>query len=165
MTEQEIEEIKPNDPSNMIILRHLTDKLQEYEFKLIKAAREWRDTFDSIQDAIFIQDKDFKITRVNRAFCDLMDMDPREIIGKKCFEICCPLANCEKLNTPLAECAFEHVRKTRKSVKTELHVEKLGGWIEISVYPIRNGNVHSAIHVIRDINDKKLSGEGNDNAG
>ena len=157
MTEREIEEIKPNDPTNMIILRHLTDKLQDYEYKLIKAAREWRDTFDSIQDALFIQDKDYKIIRVNRAFCEIVDMDPREVIGKKCYEICCSMADCKTLNKPPEDCAFKVVCDTKNSVKKEIYIEKFGGWVEITVYPIKNGHVHSAIHIIRNINDKKLS--------
>ena len=165
MLNKDIEEIKPNDQTNMIILRHLTDKLQDYEFKLIKAAREWRDTFDSIQDALFIQDKDFKITRVNKAFCELIDMDPREVIGKKCYEICHIHTNCETLNNPPEDCAFKVICEVKKPIKKEVYIEKFGGWVEISVHPIKNGHVHSAIHIIRDINDKKLSEEGTLNAG
>lgn len=50
-------------------------------------AAEWEETFNSMTDLVSLQDVDFTIVRVNKAFADAMGKDARDLIGKKCFEV------------------------------------------------------------------------------
>ena len=60
---------------------------KEAEQQIRLAAEEWERTFNSISDLMFIQDKDFKITRVNKSCCEALKLKPAEIVGRKCHEI------------------------------------------------------------------------------
>jgi signal transduction histidine kinase len=74
--------------------------LNDYIEKELKRVNdEWDKVFDAIGDLVFIQDKDFTITRVNKAFADALKLKPEKIIGRKCYEVlhqkdalwpCCP---------------------------------------------------------------------------
>ena len=66
-TVQRIRETNPNLP--IVVLTDIT-KRKKAEEKIKHAAKEWQRTFDSISDLVFIQDKDFTITKVNKAFAD-----------------------------------------------------------------------------------------------
>jgi len=44
--------------------------------------RQWRDTFDSIDDLIFVHSIDGQILRTNRAFADRVNLEPVSIVGK-----------------------------------------------------------------------------------
>lgn len=55
--------------------------------QIIHAAKEWRTTFDSITDLISIHDKNFKIRRVNKALANTFGKEPKELIGKTCYEL------------------------------------------------------------------------------
>ncbi|MBU0680071.1 MAG: response regulator [Proteobacteria bacterium] len=46
-------------------------------------------TFDAIDDIITIQDKDMRITRVNRAACATFNAPAAELVGRYCYEMFC----------------------------------------------------------------------------
>jgi PAS domain S-box-containing protein len=69
-----------------IVSQDITDRMQASE-RLKQAADEWQKTFDSITDLIFIIDGDFKIIKVNAAFCAYMKAKPEDLIGKRCYEV------------------------------------------------------------------------------
>jgi two-component system NtrC family sensor kinase len=48
---------------------------------------QWRDTFDSIDDLIFVHSTDGRILRTNRAFSDRVHLEPAAIVGKNVREI------------------------------------------------------------------------------
>jgi PAS domain S-box-containing protein len=48
---------------------------------LTQAAAEWQRTFDSVDTALLILDRDGRITRINRAARDLLGMDYPEVLG------------------------------------------------------------------------------------
>ena len=60
---------------------------KKVEQKLKQATEEWRNTFDSITDLVFIQDKNFTIIKANKALIKSLKLKPEQIIGKKCFEV------------------------------------------------------------------------------
>jgi PAS domain S-box-containing protein len=49
---------------------HDITRRKQAQGKIERAAGEWRTTFDSISDMVSIQDKDFRLLRVNKAFAD-----------------------------------------------------------------------------------------------
>ena len=68
------------------------------EDKIRLEAEQWQATFDAITDLVSIQDNEYRLVRVNKAYADTFGMKPEELIGKKCFELVhgtdCPINNC-----------------------------------------------------------------------
>jgi CheY-like chemotaxis protein len=56
------------------------------------AARQWRVTFDAIDDAVAVLDLDLGIERANRAFCDLAGTSPEALAGRRVTEVLPALA-------------------------------------------------------------------------
>ncbi|UCE99528.1 MAG: response regulator [Planctomycetota bacterium] len=121
------------------------------EQKLKNAAKEWRTTFDSITDFIAILDKDFKITRVNRALADAYGVQPEELIGKRCHEVyLCTNLDC-------ASCPHLQTLKTKKVSSLEFYEGQLGIHLEETTSPIidDNGEMNGSVHVAKDITERK----------
>jgi PAS domain S-box-containing protein len=80
----------------------LITELQDAFEKVTRSQGEWRATFDSISDLIYITDVSHTIIKANKAFAAYFGMTPRQVIGRKCYDlfkmpelICstCPHAN------------------------------------------------------------------------
>jgi len=70
----------------LALLRDITERKCAKE-QIENAAKEWRTTFDSITDMISIHDKNFQITRVNKALAKTFEKEPKELLGKTCYEV------------------------------------------------------------------------------
>ncbi len=57
------------------------------EEQLSVTSQQWQKTFNTISDLISIQDKNFKLIQVNKAYADLFKMKPGELVGKVCYPI------------------------------------------------------------------------------
>ena len=55
--------------------------------KTIAAEKEWENTFDSISEMISIQDENLNIIKCNKAVSIKLNLERKDIIGKKCYEI------------------------------------------------------------------------------
>jgi PAS domain S-box-containing protein len=120
------------------------------EKRLEQAAQDWRVTFDSLTDMVCILDSDFKITRLNRAFANVLGREPRDLLGTTCYEMLhkvCPHTDCPHQKTLL----------TSRPARAEFYEPFLKTYIEVSTSPIFNneGKVHSSVHIIRDISEQK----------
>jgi len=142
------------EPAYLASLRDITER-KEAERRIEKAAEEWRTTFDSINDWISIHDKDSRITRVNRSLARALNKEPREIIGKTCYELI------HGMNTHIPNCPHLEVLKTKKPAKVEVHLDKWDIFAEISVSPILNNEneVIGSVHITKDITKRKLAEE------
>ncbi len=131
-------------------LGRITERKQAEE-KLKQATEEWRTTFDSITDLVFINDKDFRLIRVNKAFAGILKMKPKELIGKTCYEII------HGTKEPVPNCPHMKTLKTKKSATAEFFESHLGIHLEVSASPIFNekGEVTASVHVARDITERK----------
>jgi PAS domain S-box-containing protein len=125
------------------------------EEKLRNAAEEWRITFDSIPTPVSLQSKDFKILRINKAYADLFNVNPANIIGKTCYELV------HKMDKPIAECPHIKMLEAQDSSVVEIHDAELDKFLEITVSPIMNSQneVVASIHIIRDITQVKKAEE------
>lgn len=121
------------------------------QVKILRAKREWEQTFDAVSDLIFILDTDHSIVRANRAMAERCGRTPRELVGCKCYDVIhdsgsvpdyCPHARLLKLGEPQT---------------VEFESDKLRGTFEITMSPIRNaeGEVTASVHVARDVTDKR----------
>ena len=126
-------------------------KRREAEGKILQAKEEWERTFDSIPDLIAIVDHEYRITRVNRAMADRLDLTPREMIGSCCYELF------HGLQSPIAFCPHEKVSGDGKQISFEFYEPRLGGHFLLTASPLCGIGSDQAgvIHVFRDITDRK----------
>ncbi|MBI4714993.1 MAG: GAF domain-containing protein [Nitrospirae bacterium] len=93
----------------------------------------------------------FNLVRVNRALANRPGVEPRDLIGKKCFQILCGREE------PLDDCP--DVRTMRSHLPESLEKEQtvLGGVFQVSTYPLvtHDGNFWGTVHVARDVTELK----------
>jgi PAS domain S-box-containing protein len=139
-------------------LRHRIAELEAIEAEgkraeegMERAAREWRTTFDAISDWISIHDENFKITRMNRAFAKVFKKEPKELIGKTCYELV------HGTKEPWPDCPHQRALKVKHPTRQEFVNPHLGIYMEVVCSPIFNdrGEVTATVHIVRDITERK----------
>ena len=140
--------------STLIIARDIAER-KKASAKLKQAAEEWRTTFDSIPDPISLQDKDLKIIRVNKAYADVFDVKPEQMIGKTCYKAVNDISGKE------VDCPYKKMLATKKPVTIEYYDEKRHKNLEMSASPILDGegNITASVHIIRDVTERRKSEE------
>jgi len=135
-------------------IRYAIERKQGEE-KIKQAAQRWRATFDSITDMISIHDKDFKITRVNTALANAFKIEPKELIGKTCYELF------HKAKQPPPNCPHFQTLKTKKPIRVEFFEPSLNKHFLISTSPVfdDNGQITGSVHIATDITERKLAEE------
>ena len=130
--------------------RDITERKRTEE-KIRRAAEEWRTTFDSITDLVSILDRDCRLLRVNKAFADTFKMNPRELIGKTCYEVI------HGAKEPMPNCPHQETLKTKKPARAEFFEPHLRIHLEVSTSPIFNeeGEVIASVYIARDITERK----------
>jgi PAS domain S-box-containing protein len=121
------------------------------EKAVLQAKVEWERTFDSDPDLIAILDKSHKIVRANKAMAQRLGIPPEQCINLNCYM-------CVHGNTkPPKFCPHTLTLKDGKEHIAELYEDKLGGYFLVSTTPIfdDNGTLVGAVHVARDITDRK----------
>jgi len=115
------------------------------------ARREWQETFDSIRDMISIHGEDYTIIRANRAFSQNFGLEPRDVIGRKCFELF------HGGSAPVFHCPHQRTLDRQEPITQEISDPASGRIYLISTYPLfsaasRNRRI---IHIARDITEVK----------
>ena len=133
-----------------VIAQDITER-KRVEEGMERAAGEWRKTFDAISDLISIHDSNYKITRVNRAFAKVFGMEPKEVIGKTCYEVV------HGKSEPPLHCPHKRALETGKPETVEFFEPNLGIYLEVSVSPVFNekGKVVRIVHIAKDITERK----------
>ncbi|MCX6357266.1 MAG: PAS domain-containing sensor histidine kinase, partial [Candidatus Aureabacteria bacterium] len=118
-----------------------------HEDAIARAGEEWRNTFNSISDFVFIMDQNQMIVKTNKAFADLMKMKPEEIEGRKCYELL------HGTDTPWENCPFEVTAKTKKPHTEIVEDPRIGVPLLVSTSPIFNkkGEFIGSVHLAKDI--------------
>ncbi len=130
--------------------QEITERKQT-EGKIIQAAEEWRTTFDSIIDLVSIHDKNFRLTRVNKALANSLKMEPAELIGKTCYKLI------HGTNEPVPNCPHMKTLLTKQPVTLEFFEPHLGVHLEVTTSPIfdEKGEVAGSVHVARDVTERR----------
>jgi len=125
------------------------------EGKMKYAAQQWRTTFDSISDMVSVHDTNFKIVRVNKAYANAFHTEPKEIIGKTCYEIF------HNTKQPCSNCPYMLTLKTKSSQTSEFFEPKLGIHLDVSTSAVfdEKGKITGVVHIAKDISDRKLAEE------
>ncbi|MBW1853539.1 MAG: PAS domain S-box protein [Deltaproteobacteria bacterium] len=124
---------------------------RQTEGEIELSSEEWEATFDAITDLVSIQDRDFKIVRVNKAYADTLGMKAEKLIGKPCYEVI------HGTKEPWLHCPHKKTLKDKRSVTEEFFEPRLGIYLEVSTSPILNkkGEVIGSIHIAKDITRRK----------
>lgn len=125
---------------------------RQWEDVLKQASDEWRITFDSITDLVSIHDREYRIVKVNRAFADAFHKDPRELIGRRCFDVL------HQRSDPCPDCPHAETMKTKKPARIEMTEPTRGdAHLLISTAPILDawGEIRGSVHTVRDITERK----------
>jgi PAS domain S-box-containing protein len=146
-----VSEILRNGKSYLVeSLVDITER-KEVEERLMHAAEEWRTTFDSINDLVSVHDRNYRFLRVNKAFARAFGKEPKELIGKACYEVV------HGTSGPPPYCPNIAVLKTKKAATAEYYELKSGIYLQVTSWPVLNdkGEVAISIHVARDITERK----------
>ena len=116
--------------------------------QVAQSRNEWASTFDSIPDAIFVHDSQYRILRANQALIRRLRRLPEEIIERSCEEVL-PGAGISWVGCPYcahADCSGEED-------------PCFGGYsvVSSSRYTVEGGQ--GAIHVIKDITEARAADE------
>ncbi|NOR83047.1 MAG: PAS domain S-box protein, partial [Ardenticatenales bacterium] len=113
-----------------------------------QGAREWQNTFDATNDAIWTVGQDQRILRCNETAERLFQRPPSEMIGKHCWEIV------HGTTQPIPECPLLRARDSLRRETTELQIGE--GWYQVTVDPIldETGGYAGAVHIVSDITER-----------
>ena len=128
---------------------------REAEERAKQWAEEWEATFNSMTDLASLQDADFTIVRVNRAFAEALGKEPHELIGRKCFEV---VHGC---GSPWPVCPQTQTLECGKSVTEEFLEPRLGKYFQVTVSQRHNdkGEMIGTVHIAKDITARKEAEE------
>lgn len=117
--------------------------------QIIAAANEWRGTFDALEDAVWVLDRDQRIIRANKATQAIFGKSPQEVVGMLCCQ-----ATYNKI-MPRKNCPFVEMLETGKRGSAQLVRENR--WFEVSVDPIfdKTGEIIKAVYIAKDIDGLK----------
>ena len=123
------------------------------EEALLRAAQQWRTTFDSINDFVSLLDLEGRILRCNKAMKNFVGKPFNEIINHSCWEIMLGTT------TPVKDCPFLRAKETLQRETTTYSINDR--WFNIAIDPILNetGIFIGAVNTISDITEKKHTEE------
>lgn len=119
-------------------------ELRKHNALLRLSKKEWEDTFDAIEDVIFVVTPDSRIIRYNAAFRSTFCQ--RRIKGRKYFDV----IGCEIIDLDSSE-TLDTMKKEGRIYK-ELFLENSDKYFSVCIFPMkgRNGEIKSYIFVLRD---------------
>ncbi|MBI5076274.1 MAG: PAS domain-containing protein [Nitrospirae bacterium] len=122
---------------------------------IVNAKHQWEHTFDVIPDLIAIIDRDHRIVRANKAMAEKMGLAPKDILGKKCYELF------HKTSGPIETCPHARLLHDSREHAAEIYEKELNAYFLVSVSPLPDdrGNLIGSVHVARDITAQKKNAE------
>lgn len=115
--------------------------------EIMAAVKEWRRSFDALEDAVWVLDMDRHIIRANKATQQIFGTAIEEVIGQLCGQAV--------YDNLFPDCPFERMLTTGSRASVQLF--RNGRWYEISLDPVfaESGEIVKAVLVARDINGLK----------
>ncbi|MDZ7370504.1 MAG: PAS domain S-box protein [candidate division KSB1 bacterium] len=123
--------------------------LKELETKLRESLRQWKQTFDAIQDGIALLDADHRILQSNEAFCRFAKQSADELYGQFCYRFV------HQTDSPVPNCPFELAKSSLRREKMEMEINGL--ICEVMVDPLidESGKMIGSVHIVSDITQRK----------
>lgn len=128
-------------------------KRREAEAGMHAALHTWRVTFDAINDAILILDKEQRIMRTNQAAKRMLGLPDKDILGRYCFELM------HGEDVPIPRCPVNRLHESNERETEEVRIGEK--WFHVTADPLRNvhGDLEGAVHLISDITGQKAREE------
>jgi PAS domain S-box-containing protein len=126
-------------------------KIQQRDAKIVAAQEEWEKTFDSMSDIVTIQDKDMRIVRANKAACEMLAPELKDLSGHYCYNLF------SGGTQPCPECPEIATLENLESHSAIICHDKLSKIFLVSSSPIfdENNEVQHLVHVAKDITEQK----------
>ena len=123
------------------------------EVAILRAKRQWEQTFDAVPDLIAIIDEKSDIVRVNQALAKRLGVSPQACVGKSCHDIFGD--SCR----PPTDCPHRRYLASGRPNQTEEYNRQLNGHFITTVTPFNTDDNRSSwcIHISHDITDRKLA--------
>jgi PAS domain S-box-containing protein len=117
------------------------------EAGLRESAIKWQTTFNALDSALWLLDKDMRVVLANDATRRVFGSKPQEIIGSYCWEI---MHGTQK---PIAECPVMRSSQTLRRESMELQVGNQ--WYDVTAYPVIGdaGALLGFVHVVNNITE------------
>lgn len=125
------------------------------ELRFVESLKtQWLAMIDAMVDPIMIVDKDYVITKANKAMANIAEKDVRSIIGKKCFK-----AFTGK-DSPCSGCKMTDDRGKSDSLSWDLARVRGNKFYEVTSQPLRTneGELEGMVQVYRDRTEAKKLG-------
>lgn len=134
----------------VLILVDITE-IKKMQDSIIRAKNDWEDSFNTINDAITIHDKDFNIIRANKAAEDLLKLPFSVIANQRCF------VSYHGTNQPPDGCPSCDTLISGRPCSIRLFEPHLNKHIEIKALARhdKDKNIIGLIHVVSDITEIK----------
>ncbi len=133
----------------------MCEKLYEIFIFLKKTLDDWVRTFDSVNDPIFLLDKDHRILRLNKAARELIGMRYKEVFGEPCYKYI------HGTKDPPDFCPHRKTLTTGVPSRKEIDEPLLNGVFEITTTPVidEDKNIIGTVHLMKNITEQKRSEE------
>jgi PAS domain S-box-containing protein len=125
------------------------DERKKVEKSLRKATQDWRDSFNSLEEAMFIIDRAYNIENVNNSGLALLGKSKQEVIGEKCYQVV------HGNGQPTEYCPFKQTIKSKKAISIERYDEAFGRHFSITSAPMfdEHRRVSKCVYLMRDITE------------
>ena len=128
--------------------------LQVNRIQLLKSRNILRSIFDNLPDSLFVIDPDYIIRAVNKTKADRVGIQPKELVGKRCYEVF------YDLDKPCLECLVPETIRTRQSQRTFAHDREFEvdrNIQDVFSYPVINeeNQVELVILLEQDVTEKR----------
>ncbi len=128
-------------------VRDVTDRVRAFQ-RIQWAKEEWERTFDAVPDLIALLDDGYRIVRANRAMADALGLAPKDLVGRRCFEVV------HGTDAPPPDCPHARFLEDGKVHVTELWEPRLGAHLLVSASPLRRRK-GLCVHVARNVTELK----------
>jgi PAS domain S-box-containing protein len=135
---------------NIFSIRDVTERIKREEI-IHKAAEEWRVTFDSITDSVFLTNGDGEVVRCNNSASELLRKPYNDIIG----------FNLNNLFGPIGNYIYQCFNDIRMTCSKRVFEQKIGNlWYSGKFDPIvDNESFIGAVIILSDITESKHNQE------
>lgn len=125
---------------------------KEYRQEADHHAAVWKDTFDAMQDPVFVIDSNYMVSRVNQAALTRLGKPESELLGATCHSFigCCD-------NPPPLFCPQAATLRDHAAHAAEVELDSMGGWFHVWTTPMFDdqGQYQASVYVARDITELK----------
>jgi signal transduction histidine kinase len=135
-------------------VRDITERKKMHDL-IAQSQKDWEETFDIINDAITIHDKDFNVIRANRGTEELLGIPMTQILGQKCYK------SFHNTGCPPEICPGGETLKKGAPAASEVFEPSLNKYLEFKTLPRfdKHNQLMGYIQYVRDISERKKEEE------